>query len=204
MHETISADLPRQDIKKHFAKSLKALNADKIDLFYLRKQRFKPFQSSLPTFADGPDRQVPYAETLKAVDDLYKEGKFNRFGLSVRFLPFCYPTKTLMNLFLLQNYHAWEVAEICMICRQNGWIQPTVYQGICYLSACYKYHLTKLTPLLGIYNAMHRAVERELFPCLRKFGISFYACKSCLLFITRIIIHDTRQSTRRRFLDVSW
>ena len=35
-------------------------------------------------FADGPDRQTPYAETLKAVDDLYKEGKFNRFGLSVR------------------------------------------------------------------------------------------------------------------------
>jgi aflatoxin B1 aldehyde reductase len=41
-----------------------------------------------------------------------------------------------------------------MLCRQNGWIQPTVYQGI--------------------YNAIHRGVEPELFPCLRKFGLSFY------------------------------
>jgi len=48
----------------------------------------------------------------------------------------------------------WEVAEIVTLCRANGWIQPTVYQGI--------------------YNAIHRAVEPELFPCLRKFGISFY------------------------------
>ena len=26
----------------------------------------------------------------------------------------------------------------------------------------------------GIYNAIHRKVEPELFPCLRKFGIAFY------------------------------
>jgi hypothetical protein len=48
----------------------------------------------------------------------------------------------------------WEVAEIVGICKANGYIQPTAYQGI--------------------YNAVHRAVEPELFPCLRKFGISFY------------------------------
>jgi aflatoxin B1 aldehyde reductase len=42
-----------------------------------------------------------------------------------------------------------------MLCKTNGWIQPTVYQGI--------------------YNAIHRAVEPELFPCLRKFGIAFFA-----------------------------
>ena len=40
------------------------------------------------------------------------------------------------------------------ICKANGYIQPTAYQGI--------------------YNAMHRKVEPELFPCLRKFGIAFY------------------------------
>ncbi|XP_058993683.1 aflatoxin B1 aldehyde reductase member 2-like isoform X3 [Mustela lutreola] len=28
----------------------------------------------------------------------------------------------------LSNYASWEVAEIC-ICRNNGWILPTVYQG---------------------------------------------------------------------------
>ena len=28
----------------------------------------------------------------------------------------------------LSNYAAWQVAEICILCRSNGWIQPTVYQ----------------------------------------------------------------------------
>lgn len=47
------------------------------------------------------------------------------------------------------------------ICNANGYIQPTAYQGI--------------------YNAVHRAVEPELFPCLRKFGISFYEFNPCKL-----------------------
>ncbi|TFK72502.1 Aldo/keto reductase [Pluteus cervinus] len=85
-------------------------------------------------YLHAPDRTVSYEVTLKTVNDLHKEGYFKRFGIS--------------------NYPAWEVAEIVGICRQNGWIQPTAYQGI--------------------YNAIHRAVEPELFPCLRKFGISFY------------------------------
>ncbi|XP_034500836.1 LOW QUALITY PROTEIN: aflatoxin B1 aldehyde reductase member 4-like [Ailuropoda melanoleuca] len=48
-----------------------------------------------------------------------------------------------------------EVAEICTLCRSNGWILPTVYQGM--------------------YNATTRNVETELFPCLRHFGLRFYA-----------------------------
>lgn len=66
---------------------------------------------------------------------LYQEGLFNRLGLS--------------------NNQAWEVAQICELCRANGWKQPDVYQGV--------------------YNALHRAVEPELFACLRHYGISFYA-----------------------------
>jgi aflatoxin B1 aldehyde reductase len=27
----------------------------------------------------------------------------------------------------------------------------------------------------GLYNVIHRSVEAELFPCLKKFGIAFYA-----------------------------
>ena len=48
----------------------------------------------------------------------------------------------------------WEVAEIMAICETKGYIKPTAYQGI--------------------YNAVHRKAEPELFPCLRKFGIAFY------------------------------
>ncbi|KAF7304693.1 Aldo-ket-red domain-containing protein [Mycena kentingensis (nom. inval.)] len=116
---------PRNDIshtpeglRKHLKLSLAALNAESIEMWYLH----------------APDRSVPYEVTFKAVDDLYKEGLFNRFGIS--------------------NYAAWEVAEIVGICKANGYIQPTAYQGI--------------------YNAIHRNVEPELFPCLRKFGIAFY------------------------------
>ncbi|THU83613.1 Aldo/keto reductase [Dendrothele bispora CBS 962.96] len=107
-----------EDMKKQILISLKALNTDCLDLWYLH----------------FPDRTVPYEVTMKAVNDLYKEGYFKRFGIS--------------------NYTAWEVAEIVGICKANGYIMPTVYQGI--------------------YNAIHRMAEPELIPCLRKFGISFY------------------------------
>ncbi|KAH6689481.1 NADP-dependent oxidoreductase domain-containing protein [Plectosphaerella plurivora] len=52
----------------------------------------------------------------------------------------------------LSNYASWEVAEIVGICERRGFVKPTVYQGM--------------------YNAITRAVESELEPCLRKFGIS--------------------------------
>ena len=33
-------------------------------------------------YLHGPDRKTPYEETLRAVNELYKEGKFKRFGIS--------------------------------------------------------------------------------------------------------------------------
>ncbi|OAP58153.1 hypothetical protein AYL99_07243 [Fonsecaea erecta] len=108
-----------EHLRENLLKSLKALQTEKIDLWYLH----------------GPDRTTPYEVTLREVNNLHKEGYFTRFGIS--------------------NYMSWEVAQICEICRRNGWIQPTVYQGL--------------------YNAIHRSVEQELFPCLRYYGISFYA-----------------------------
>uniref|UniRef100_A0A3Q2I5G8 NADP-dependent oxidoreductase domain-containing protein n=1 Tax=Equus caballus TaxID=9796 RepID=A0A3Q2I5G8_HORSE len=82
-----------------------------------------------------PDHSTPVEETLRACHQLHQEGKFVELGLS--------------------NYAAWEVAEICTLCKSNGWIMPTVYQGV--------------------YNALTRRVETELFPCLRHFGLRFYA-----------------------------
>ncbi|MCB1757061.1 MAG: aldo/keto reductase [Gammaproteobacteria bacterium] len=57
--------------------------------------------------------------------------------------------------FGLSNYAAWQVAEIVELCRHNGWMEPIVYQGM--------------------YNALTRDVERELLPCLKNYGIKFYA-----------------------------
>ncbi|KAA1472008.1 Aldo/keto reductase [Dentipellis sp. KUC8613] len=113
-----------EDLRLHLNYSLKALNTDKLDIWYLHV----------------PDRSTPYDVTLKAVDELYKEGKFNRFGIS--------------NYTACNGAFSWEVAEMVQLCRANGWVQPTVFQGT--------------------YNALHRSVEPELFPCLRKYGISFY------------------------------
>ena len=82
-----------EGLRENLEKSLKALKADKVDMWYLH----------------GPDRTTPYDVTMKAVNDLYKEGKFKRLGIS--------------------NYQAWEVAQICELCKANGWKMPDVYQG---------------------------------------------------------------------------
>ncbi|RFU33357.1 hypothetical protein B7463_g3011, partial [Scytalidium lignicola] len=74
--------------------SLKELGTDCVDIFYLH----------------APDRSVPFAETLEAVDKLHKQGKFVQFGLS--------------------NFTAFEVAEIVMTCKYNNWVRPTIYQAM--------------------------------------------------------------------------
>ncbi|MCJ1462630.1 Aflatoxin B1 aldehyde reductase member 2 [Pseudocyphellaria aurata] len=74
--------------------SLKELKTDCVDIFYLH----------------APDRSVPFEETLEAVNELHKEGKFIELGLS--------------------NFTAFEVAEIVITCRERGWVRPTVYQGM--------------------------------------------------------------------------
>lgn len=52
----------KENLSKQFKNSLKALNAEKIDVLYLHV----------------PDYDTPYEETCKAIDDLYKEGLFER------------------------------------------------------------------------------------------------------------------------------
>ncbi|KAK5720619.1 hypothetical protein LTS12_027616 [Elasticomyces elasticus] len=107
-----------EDLRKGLLRSLKALNVNKVHTWYLH----------------GPDRTMPFEETLREVNQLYKEGLFENYGIS--------------------NYQSWEVAQICELCVKNDWVKPSVYQGL--------------------YNALHRVVEAELFPCLRYYGISFY------------------------------
>ncbi|RYP71964.1 hypothetical protein DL769_004569 [Monosporascus sp. CRB-8-3] len=81
-------------LEKTFEISLKELGTDCVDILYLH----------------APDRSVPFADTLEALDKLHKAGKFKRLGLS--------------------NYAAFEVAEIVTTCRYHGWVRPTVYQGV--------------------------------------------------------------------------
>lgn len=82
-------------------------------------------------YLHAPDRSVPFEETLEEVDKLYKEGKFTILGLS--------------------NYTAFEVAEICTLCRERNWVRPRIYQAM--------------------YNAITRAIESELVVACRRYGL---------------------------------
>lgn len=55
----------------------------------------------------------------------------------------------------LSNYPAWQVVDIANKCEKIGCPRPTVYQGM--------------------YNALCRNVEPELFPAIRSLGMRFYA-----------------------------
>ena len=55
----------------------------------------------------------------------------------------------------LSNYPAWQVVDIWHKCEKSGCPKPTVYQGM--------------------YNALCRNVEPELFPAIRSLGMRFYA-----------------------------
>ncbi|HJY52055.1 MAG TPA: aldo/keto reductase [Stellaceae bacterium] len=61
----------------------------------------------------------------------------------------------LFEEFGVSNFSAWQVAEASEIAARHGWIRPRVYQGL--------------------YNAITRAVEPELFKCLGNYGIRFHA-----------------------------
>ena len=82
-----------------------------------------------------PDPATPVEDVLKAMADLHGQGKFRELGLS--------------------NFPAWMVADVWHICDRNGWVKPTVYEGM--------------------YNPLTRYAERELNACLDHFGMRYYA-----------------------------
>ena len=82
-----------------------------------------------------PDPQTPVHSVLEACGELHRQGKFKELGLS--------------------NFPAWMVADVWHTCKANGWVQPTVYEGI--------------------YNPLTRKAETELKAALEHFGMRFYA-----------------------------
>ncbi len=86
-------------------------------------------------FLHFPDPATPVISVLTALQKLYEQGKFKKLGLS--------------------NFPAWMVADVWHICDKNGFVKPTVYEGI--------------------YNPLTRTAETELSDALSHFGMSFYA-----------------------------
>ncbi|KOS18158.1 Aflatoxin B1 aldehyde reductase member 4 [Escovopsis weberi] len=73
--------------------SLELLKADSFDVYYIH----------------SPDRKTPFKETLEGLDELYKQGKFKRLGIS--------------------NFLAHEVEEMVQVAKENNFVVPSVYQG---------------------------------------------------------------------------
>jgi aflatoxin B1 aldehyde reductase len=83
----------RESVRNQCRGELERLQLKKMDIFYLH----------------SPDHKTPILETLKAVNELYEEGCFERFGIS--------------------NYAAHEVTEIYYLCEIHKLVKPSVYQG---------------------------------------------------------------------------
>ncbi|MEM7080911.1 MAG: aldo/keto reductase [Pseudomonadota bacterium] len=92
-------------------------------------------QDSVPIYyIHMPATEIPLEDTLAEIDQGHKQGKFVEFGLS--------------------NFPAWQVVEVAQYCKSQGYVPPTVYQGV--------------------YNALNRSAEYELVPVLRNYGIKYY------------------------------
>lgn len=77
------------------------------------------------------DPDTHWEETIYAFGDLIRSGKIRYWGLS--------------------NVYAWQIADICHLCRQLGVPQPVILQPY--------------------YNLMNRQPEVELLPASRQFGL---------------------------------
>ena len=82
-----------------------------------------------------PDPNTPVDSVLSACGELHRQGKFRELGLS--------------------NFPAWLVADVWHRCDRNGWVRPTVYEGM--------------------YNPLTRKAETELDRALDAFGLRYCA-----------------------------
>ncbi|KAN0093328.1 Aldo/keto reductase [Tylopilus felleus] len=81
-----------ENLRNTFMMSLQYLKHDKVRVLYLH----------------APDCSVPFEDIIHEINNLYKEGRFEIFGLS--------------------NFAAWEVAEVVGICKTNSYVLPKIYQ----------------------------------------------------------------------------
>ena len=101
---------------KHAQERDKLKAAFRLSLTRLRTDRVRIF------YPTTRDHTVPLESTLRGIQDLHDEGLFDEFGLS--------------------NFSVADIEDVLAITTREGWIPPTVYQGL--------------------YNALSRVVDRTL------------------------------------------
>ena len=118
--------LSRKAIHEQVEHSLERLGTDVIDLYQIHR----------------PDESTPWEETLRAMDDLVRQGKVRYLGCST-------------------NHHkvgdqdrltAWEIVETLWISEKNGW--------------------ERFVCLQPPYSLLRRTMEAEHFPMCQRFGIA--------------------------------
>ncbi|TRX93771.1 hypothetical protein FHL15_005447 [Xylaria flabelliformis] len=77
-----------------------------------------------------PDRETPFEDIAKAMNEAYQKGQFKHFGLS--------------------NYPAAEVQKFLDICEEKGYVKPSVFEG--HYNAIYRSGEKELFPLLRKHN----------------------------------------------------
>jgi len=105
-----SGDLNRENVLKSFKISCERLGVEKVRTLYCHR----------------PDPGTPLEETAAVFDELYKQGKFEHWGVS--------------------NYQASTLKELLAVCEKKGFVKPTVYQGM-YNVLC-RHADKKLFPIL--------------------------------------------------------
>ncbi|KAI8814988.1 NADP-dependent oxidoreductase domain-containing protein [Cladochytrium replicatum] len=105
---------PGQSIADVAKVSFDFLKLDQVDVYYIH----------------FPDPTIPIEVTLEGINELYKLGRFKRFGLS--------------------NFSAEQVEEAVRIAKEKGYVVPSVYQGN--YSALWRKPETQLFPTLRKHN----------------------------------------------------
>ena len=111
------------------------LDGDAVMMQFKESLRRLQLDSVDTLYLHFPDADTPVESALEACAELHSEGKIRELGLS--------------------NFPAWLVVDVYYRCKQNGWILPTVYEGL--------------------YNPLSRKAESELPMVLDNYGLRFYA-----------------------------
>ncbi|KAJ5363606.1 uncharacterized protein N7496_009319, partial [Penicillium cataractarum] len=96
------------------ADSLAKLQTGQVDIYYIH----------------APDRRASLENLLDGMNDLHRDGKIKRFGIS--------------------NFLVAEVEEVMRICKEKGYVLPSAYQGN--YSALARHAETELLPTLRKHN----------------------------------------------------
>lgn len=102
-------------------------------------------------YLHAPERTTPLEQTLDGINELFKQGRFQHFGLS--------------------NFLASEVEEVIRVSKANGFVQPTVYQGN-YSAVARKQEL-ELLPVLRKHGIAFNAYSPLAGGFLTKTGKDF-------------------------------